>query len=135
MTCLKAIAISIILLVPPTAHAQTSQVSLSVSPDHRQLLINSDIPVKQIQISGDALDPFIAQIGQIRSIIVPPMPQDPIKVTIVTPGRYHLGPNQDTGGLLMAIFHPGFGWIGFNISNDDAERLEQQLQKLHNHAQ
>jgi hypothetical protein len=130
MKTIKAIIVISTIILPISALAQTSKTSLSMSPDLRSLVINSETPVTQIMFSDGALDDFITQIGQIRAAITPEVPRTTLpSVSIIAAPVWHLGPNQNNNGLLLAIRHPGYGWIGMNLNPADAENLSRELHK------
>ena len=108
---------------------------MSVSSDNKSLLINSETPVTQIQFSGEALDSVIAQIGQLRAHITPQLPQDPMNTKVTNPGLLDVRLDPDNHGVVVAVFNPGFGWIGSHITISDAKSLDENLQKLLKSAQ
>jgi hypothetical protein len=112
------------------SYAQDVLVNLETSSDHQSLVINSAKPVTQIQFSGEALDSAISQIGQIRAHITPPIPQDPMNTKVTSPGLLDVTPDPDHKGVVVAVFNPGFGWIGSHITISEAKSLDENLQKL-----
>jgi hypothetical protein len=125
------ILISAIILPITAAMAQTAKVNLSIAPDRKTLIISSDTPQTQLDFTGDVLDALISQVGQIRSSLRPDVTQVPKPLQgVIRSAVWYLAPKDDNpGNLLLAIRHPGFGWIGMNLSPADAEKLSTELHK------
>lgn len=84
--------------------------------------------------SGDiqALDQLIAALGQLRADSTPPVRQEDPKAgenigEAIQDPRWFLGLGEKSETLL-AIRHPGFGWLTFQLPDESKNRLRRLLQ-------
>jgi hypothetical protein len=77
------------------------------------------------------LDELIDALGQLRTHLSPPVPDrlDDHPSRVVVPAAMTLG-RARSGELLLAVRHPGFGWLTFSVAERARSNLLEGLSKL-----
>jgi hypothetical protein len=79
----------------------------------------------------EVLDELIDALGKLRAELNPPVPErlDDCLQNIVSASAMTLGRTR-SGELLLAVCHPGFGWLTFGLSEPVRAGLAEGLLKL-----
>lgn len=95
--------------------------------------VESDDGVDGDPVSGDVLDHLIAALGEQRETALPQVPVDapagisiPIAPASVGAGAARVFPH----GNVICLRHPRFGWLGFQLSPQELQSLQQDLAAL-----
>ena len=96
----------------------------------RLIIEQAGVPVTDVQLDAAALDQAIIALGNTRAALserVPDTREPSNKIKALTNYRWR-GLNQKAfGRRILAWHHPGFGWIAFAMSDEDARALAKWL--------
>jgi hypothetical protein len=77
------------------------------------------------------VDKMMLTLAQMRADMKPPRPLvDPVPgttINIATAGRWFVQP--DGAGVDLAILHPGYGWVGLQLTPSSMEQLNRRLSR------
>ena len=96
----------------------------------RLTISRDDQPVFGARLEGPELDELIRGLGQGRRQLadpVAPARDEPARLTaaVVEPG-YLVGTNSRKREALLALRHPGFGWLGFQLRRSVVEQMVER---------
>jgi hypothetical protein len=106
--------------------------TLSLSDDRKTMLIEfpGDPPVT-LACDAGSVDALLRAVSQLRSQMTPPYPEiyapSPRFEGIANP-RWYTEPVLMPEGSAIHFRHPGFGWLCFCLSKEDARTLAARLQ-------
>ncbi|MEY4257097.1 MAG: hypothetical protein RLZZ141_2324 [Pseudomonadota bacterium] len=81
-------------------------------------------------LSAPELDEIIHRLGDIRQQMsdrVPPRLDVNPRLPAIDDPAWHLGITEDNLTVTLAIRHPGFGWLGFSLPQNEAKHLGELL--------
>lgn len=111
---------------------------MEVQPFELKLELSEDRKVLTVTFPGtaamtvDSLVELMTLLGQGRSQMDPPIPNDPPllqRVATIDDPRYWIGPDTMNGGALMLMRHPLLGWLAFRIPPQEVENLSRLLRE------
>ena len=89
-------------------------------------------PLAHMLVDASTLEAVIRQLAVLRSQMAEEVTPalDPMSRLEAVPQPAWLVPNQHSGpgGVLMALRHPGYGWLGFLLEKENAHALGKALQ-------
>jgi hypothetical protein len=98
-------------------------VRLSVSDDDRLLF--------SARLEGPELDELIRGLSQARAQlaeeVAPELDEGARLADVVVDPSYLIGKNSGTGEALLALRHPGYGWLGFRLRRPVVEQIVGRL--------
>lgn len=98
-------------------------VRLSVS-DHDRLLFSA-------RLEGPELDELIRGLSQARAQladqVAPELDEGARLADVVVDPSYLIGKNSGTNEALLALRHPGYGWLGFRLRRTVVEQVVDRL--------
>lgn len=107
---------------------------LGLNAQKTSLTIKSpSTPSATYALDAAQVDNMIAELAQMRAEMKPPRPAvDPspgTKINVATAGRWWVQKNG--ANIDLAVLHPGYGWVGIEMSPIAAEQLQRRLTALH----
>ncbi len=129
------VGLSILLCGSFHSSAQEKTVPvLGLNPQKTSLTIKSpNAPSAAYVLDAAQVDDMIAELAQMRADMKPPRPaRDPspgTKINVATVGRWWV--QKDGANIDLAVLHPGYGWVGIEMSPTTAEELNRRLAALH----
>ncbi|HEV2098413.1 MAG TPA: hypothetical protein VGR45_05750 [Stellaceae bacterium] len=88
-----------------------------------------NVPVAAVKLDAAEVDKMIEALAQMRAEMKPPRPiVEPApgtKINVATVGRWYVQP--DGNGIVLAILHPGYGWVGLYLDPNSIEQLSRRL--------
>jgi hypothetical protein len=98
-------------------------VRLSVSDDDRLLF--------SARLEGPELDELIRGLSQahaqLAEEVAPELDEGARLADVVVDPSYLIGKNSGTGEALLALRHPGYGWLGFRLRRPVVEQIVGRL--------
>jgi hypothetical protein len=86
-------------------------------------------PAVTLKLDAAEVDKLIATLAQMRAEMKPSRPiVEPAlgtKINVATVGRWYVQP--DGNGIVLAILHPGYGWVGLYLDPSNIEQLSRRL--------
>ncbi len=86
-------------------------------------------PAAAVKLDAAEVDKMIETLAQMRAEMKPPRPiVEPAlgtKINVATVGRWYVQP--DGSGIVLAILHPGYGWVGLYLDPSNIEQLSRRL--------
>lgn len=106
------------------------KIETAPSEDRTELSVTVD--GHSFKLNTLQLDTLIQQLSNAREELRPPVVNDaplgvPVK-SIVDP-RYYTEPHAETGGTILMLRHPGFGWVTFLLPPEERDRLSGYFTK------
>lgn len=109
--------------------------NISVSDDKKLTTItlyNGEENSGSISVTAAELDNFITDLARVRMSMTDEVPREissgiPLEAIIDPAWRTRPLPHPGIPGPLLCLRHPGFGWLGFILPNQEAINLGQWL--------
>src|SRR5690348_7093115 len=106
----------------------TNESTWRLSDDRKELVLElKDEAPKRIDAAE--ADRMIQTLTALRVRMDPPIPaRDPTpgeSMTVIPKGRWWVQPDLLTGGIVLAVLHPGYGWVGAQLDQTQTSQLIQ----------
>jgi hypothetical protein len=110
----------------------TDDPSWRLSDDRKTLVaVFPGDPPSRLELDAAETDRLTRRLSELRIVMEPPIPlRDPSageQMTIIPKGRWWVQPDLVTGGIVLALLHPGYGWIGLQLDQDRTSQLVQRI--------
>jgi hypothetical protein len=104
--------------------------ALRLSDDRRKLIV--EFPgAAPMELDTADVERLVQTFSTARINMEPAIPQrDPTtggSMTVVPKGRWWVQPDLITGGIVLALLHPGFGWVGMQMDQGQSSQLIQRI--------
>lgn len=99
----------------------------SLTEDHLQVALA--LPDTFVA-SAEEVEAMIDFLGRVRSHMNPPVPDRPItgvSITAFTDAPNFIVHDHETGGAVLLLMHPGFGWLHYRFGKAMAEALPARV--------
>lgn len=88
-----------------------------------------NVPAGTLKLDLVEVEKMIETLAQMRAAMKPPRPiTDPTPgstMNVATVGRWYVQPDKD--GIVLAILHPGYGWVALHLDPTAIEQLSRRL--------
>jgi hypothetical protein len=103
-----------------------------LSDDRKEIVLDlNEETSKRIELDAAEADRMIQTLTALRVRMDPPIPsRDPTpgeSMTVVPKGRWWVQPDLLTGGIVLAVLHPGYGWVGAQLDHPQTSQLIQRI--------
>ena len=109
-------------------------LELAVDPDReavRLTITQGENPVFAARLEAPELDELIHALAhgraQLREEVAPSLDQGARLTDVELDPGYLVGKNTAKGEALLALRHPGFGWLGFRLRRPVIEAIVERL--------
>jgi len=97
--------------------------------------LNEDgtLSISSCTLSTQELDETLLQLAQIRLKMNPQIPLDCPDAPLTVPGGARIGIGSlltDEGFVMLALRHPGFGWLAYELLPRDASTIASHIIEL-----
>ncbi len=89
----------------------------------------NDTPLGHIHLEASDAEQFIHELAKHRASLrekVTPMLDPGARLDAIIDPAWHVSAQKD-GGHVLALRHPGFGWLSFVLSDEDAKEVAKAL--------
>lgn len=104
----------------------------NVSPDKQSVTMTfASNPPVSIRWSTADLEKMLGQLGKLREIMQPEVPNEPFPmgqvVAVIRNPTWTAEPTRGESDSLLHLRHPSYGWLHFFLPNSEARKLGDEL--------
>ncbi|GGH16174.1 hypothetical protein GCM10007036_16660 [Alsobacter metallidurans] len=106
------------------------EIQISAAPDHATLSFQAEGSTLAIQLDATDLDQLIYKLAKARAHLADgvPLQLEPVAIIeAVADPNWRVNRPIEGGFRPLLLRHPGFGWIGYALSQQSAAALVEQL--------
>jgi hypothetical protein len=104
--------------------------TLRMSEDRQKLIVQFP-GAAPMELDTADVERMVQTFSNARINMEPAIPQrDPTagdSMVVVPKGRWWVQPDLITGGIVLALLHPGFGWVGMQMDQSQSSQLIQRI--------
>ncbi|HTV46186.1 MAG TPA: hypothetical protein VMF05_12805 [Stellaceae bacterium] len=125
-----SLGLTLVSFQPTNATAQPKPAPVWALNSQRTTL-SGTFPGETGSVSLDAaqVDQMIETLAHMRAVMQPPRPMGSpapgTTINVATAGRWLV--QQDGNSVDLDILHPGYGWVGIELTRDGVEELRRSL--------
>jgi len=108
------------------------EFKIEIGKDGSSLSIKAG-DMQRMKLKADELDALIYVLAQARTALKPPMQLQSIeheqRILAAPEMRWWLGKRDDQPVPLLALLHPGVGWVAIGLEADSLEMLRAECER------